>query len=136
MNFFEDLRPVHATLVFLESPKRLAKSLSDMTRVFGPRDATVGRELTKKFEEIRRGSLSELGEHYTQAGAPKGEVTIVVAPPTACETKAPPEEIDRLLKNALASASLKDAVSSVVAATGASKRDVYARALELDTRCK
>ena len=136
INFFDDLRPIRATLVFLESPKRLAKSLSDMTRVFGPRDAAVGRELTKKFEEIRRGSLSELGEHYTQAGAPKGEVTIVVAPPTASETKAPPEEIDRLLKNALASASLKDAVSSVVAATGTSKRDVYARALELDTRCK
>jgi 16S rRNA (cytidine1402-2'-O)-methyltransferase len=92
--------------------------------------------LTKKFEEIRRGYLSELGDNYTQAGTPKGEVTIVVAPPTVSKTKAPPKEIDRLLKNALASASLKDAVSSVVAATGASKRDVYARALELDTRCK
>jgi 16S rRNA (cytidine1402-2'-O)-methyltransferase len=136
MSFFEGLKLVQATLVFLESPKRLAKSLSDMTLVFGSRDAAVGRELTKKFEEIRRGSLSELGDNYTQAGAPKGEVTIVVAPPTVSETETPPEKIDHLLKNALASASLKDAVSSVVAATGASKRDVYARALELDTRCK
>jgi 16S rRNA (cytidine1402-2'-O)-methyltransferase len=136
MSFFEDLKPVQATLVFLESPKRLAKSLSDMTRVFGSRKAAVGRELTKKFEEIRRGYLSELGDNYKQASAPKGEVTIVVAPPKVSETEAPPEEIDRLLKNALASASLKDAVSSVAATTGASKRDVYARALELDTRCK
>ena len=107
-----------------------------MARVFGPRDAAMGRELTKKFEEVRRGPLNDLADHYTEAGAPKGEVTIVVAPPTVSKTKAPPKEIDRLLKNALASASLKDAVSSVVAATGASKRDVYARALELDTRCK
>jgi 16S rRNA (cytidine1402-2'-O)-methyltransferase len=135
-SFFEDLRPVQATLVFLESPKRLAKSLSDMARVFGPRDAAIGRELTKKFEEVRRGSLSELDYHYTQTGAPKGEVTIVVAPPAASEAAAPPEEIDRLLKKALTSSSLKDAVTGVVAATGAPKRYVYARALELDIRHK
>jgi len=134
--FFEDLKSVPATLVFLESPKRLAKSLSDMARVFGPRDAAIGRELTKKFEEVRRGPLSELADHYTEAGSPKGEVTIVVAPPTSSDADAPPEEIDRLLQNALVSSSLKDAVSAVVAATGAPKRDVYARALELDTRHK
>ena len=136
MGFFEDLRPVQATLVFLESSKRLGKSLSDMVLTFGSRDAAIGRELTKKFEEIRRGSLSELSDHYKQTGAPKGEITIVVAPPTASETEASPEEIDRLLRNALASASLKDAVSGVVAATGAVKRNVYARALELNTRRK
>jgi len=135
-SFFEDLRPVQATLVFLESSKRLAKSLNDMARVFGPRDAAIGRELTKKFEEVRKGTLSELGDHYTQVGSPKGEVTIVVAPPSSSETDAPPEEIDRLLKNALASSSLKDSVSFVVAATGATKRNVYARALELNNRRK
>jgi len=135
-SFFEDLKSVQATLVFLESPKRLAKSLSDMARVFGPRDAAMVRELTKKFEEVRRGPLNDLADHYTEAGAPKGEVTIVVAPPAAREAAAPPEEIDRLLKNALTTSSLKDAVSAVVAATGALKRNVYARALELDTRHK
>ncbi len=128
---FEELKSVPATLVFLESPKRLAKSLADMAQVFGPREAAVGRELTKKFEEIRRGSVEELAGYYLNAGAPKGEVTIVVAPPALSDGEASEEDIDRLLKQALAIGSLKDAVSAVVAATGAVKRDVYARALQL-----
>lgn len=133
---FEELRSVPATLVFLESPKRLAKSLNDMVRVFGSRTATVGRELTKKFEEIRRGSLPELALHYEEAGSPRGEVTIVVAPPDDDEAEASPKDIDALLVKALGKMSLKDAVAGVVAATGAIKRDVYARALELDSRHK
>jgi len=126
-----DLKPIPATLVFLESPKRLAKCLADMALMLGPRDAAIGRELTKKFEEVRRGTLGELAEHYAEAGAPKGEVTIVVAPPLAGDTKATPEDIDRLLADALQTLSLKDAVAAVSAATGAVKRTVYARALEL-----
>jgi 16S rRNA (cytidine1402-2'-O)-methyltransferase len=134
--FFEELKPVPATLVFLESPKRLAKSLSDMISVFGGRDAAVGRELTKKFEEIRRGSLEELAAHYAHAGSPRGEVTIVVAPPEPGAEEASADDIDRLLEAALQSSSLKDAVAAVSTATGAVKRDVYARALEMNARHK
>ncbi len=131
---FEELKSVPASLVFLESPKRLAKSLADMAGVFGLREAAVGREMTKKFEEIRRGSLEELAGHYADTGSPRGEITIVVAPPEAAEEEeASAEEIDALLIRALKNSSLKDAVAAVVAATGAVKRGVYARALELDS---
>ncbi|NQU56136.1 MAG: 16S rRNA (cytidine(1402)-2'-O)-methyltransferase [Rhodospirillales bacterium] len=131
-----ELKAVTATLVFLESPKRLAKSLADMAVVLGPREAAIGRELTKKFEEVRRGTLEELAEHYAEAGAPKGEVTIVVAPPLALEGKATVEDIDRLLGDALDSLSLKDAVAAVSAATGAPRRNVYSRALALSSMHK
>jgi 16S rRNA (cytidine1402-2'-O)-methyltransferase len=135
-NFFESIRLVQATLIFLENPKRLIKSLNSMALIFGPRDAAIGRELTKKFEEIKKGSLQELSDHYTREGEPKGEVTIVISPPTAKEMETPQQDIDRLLEKALAISSLKDAVSAVVKATGASKREVYARALELSARFK
>ena len=130
------LKGVPATLVFLESPKRLAKSLNDMAAVFGPRPAAVGRELTKKFEEIRRGSLQHLAQHYGEAGPPKGEVTIVVAPPDETAAEASGDDIDRLLEKALQGSSLKDAVAAVTAATGAARRTVYARALDLDSSRK
>ena len=68
LSFYQEVEPVAATLVFLESPKRLVKSLADMTEVFGDRTAAVTRELTKTFEEVRRGLLAELTEHYTEAG--------------------------------------------------------------------
>ena len=136
LNFFESLKFVQATLIFLENPKRLVKSLNNMARVFGPREAAIGRELTKKFEEIRKGSLQELSDHYTRDGVPKGEITIVISPPTANEMETPQEDIDLLLETVLAVSSLKDAVSAVVKATGASKREVYTRALELRTRLK
>jgi 16S rRNA (cytidine1402-2'-O)-methyltransferase len=127
----EGLKTIPATLVFLESPKRLAKSLGDMAAVLGNRDAAIARELTKKFEEVRRATLAELAAHYTAAGAPKGEITIVVAPPLEGAGEASSEDIDRLLSKALETLSLKDAVAAVSAATGAVRRDVYARALAL-----
>jgi 16S rRNA (cytidine1402-2'-O)-methyltransferase len=136
VSFYDEFKTTPATLVFLESPKRLAKSLADMIGVFGPRDAVVGRELTKKFEEIRRGPIEELANHYQEAGAPKGEVTIVVSPPEEGGGVASGEEIDALLLKALRNSSLKDAVAAVVSATGAVKREVYARALEMDSRHK
>jgi 16S rRNA (cytidine1402-2'-O)-methyltransferase len=134
--FFEALKLIQATLLFLENPKRTLKTLNEMALVFGPRDVAIGRELTKKFEEIRKGTLRELCDHYSKVGPPKGEVTIVVAPPSANEIDTPEEAIDRLLKKSLTIFSLKDAVSIVVEATGASKRDVYTRALKMDLQIK
>jgi len=78
-----DLRDLGATLVFLESARRLAATLADMEAVLGERQVAVAREITKKFEEVRRGTCAELAEHYAQAGPPKGEVVIVVGPPQA-----------------------------------------------------
>lgn len=125
-----ELAQIPATLVFLESANRLAATLADMAAVLGAREAAVARELTKKFEEVRRGSLADLARYYEDAGAPRGEIVIVVGPP---HPRAPlcAHEIDAMLENALARASLKDAVAEVVSMTGLARREVYARALAL-----
>ncbi|MDH3229128.1 MAG: 16S rRNA (cytidine(1402)-2'-O)-methyltransferase [Alphaproteobacteria bacterium] len=125
---FKDLLRVPASLVFFESARRLAASLADMAGVFGPRPAAVARELTKLHEEVRRDTLAALAQHYGAAGPPKGEVVIVVAPPAP---DAVPADIDALLRDALARMSLRDAAAVVSDATGAPRREVYARALAL-----
>ena len=134
IKFFEDLNTVQATLVFMENSKRIVKSLNDMTRIFGSRDAAIGRELTKKFEEVRKGSLDELYKHYALVGAPKGEVTIVIGPPPKNKTKVPQKKIDILLKEIIKVKSLRDTVETVVTSTGAPRKDIYARALKLTSK--
>jgi 16S rRNA (cytidine1402-2'-O)-methyltransferase len=127
----KDLAAIPATLVFLESAQRLDESLADMAETLGERQAAVTRELTKKFEEVRRDTLPQLAAHYAEAGAPRGEIVIVVGPP---EERAPlcQHEVDALLENALQRLSLKDAVAEIVAMTGMPRKDIYARALELN----
>jgi 16S rRNA (cytidine1402-2'-O)-methyltransferase len=115
-----------ATLIWYEAPHRLAETLADMAEAFGARAAAVARELTKRFEEVRRGPLSELAAHYA-ANAARGEVTIVVGPPEQDD----PEDLDGRLRAALAANSLKDAAALVATATGLPRKLVYARALAL-----
>jgi 16S rRNA (cytidine1402-2'-O)-methyltransferase len=115
-----------ATLVWYEAPHRLADALADMAEAFGARQAAVARELTKRFEEVRRGSLPELAAHYREHAA-RGEVTVVVGPPESDD----PEELDGRLRAALAGNSVKDAAALVAIATGLPRRVVYARALAL-----
>ncbi len=125
-----ELKNVPATLVFFESPQRLPDSLADLADILGPREAAVARELTKLYEEVRRGTLPELAAHYAEAGPPRGEVVLVIGPPGAEE--APSEaDIDSLLREALTRLSVRDAAADVAARTGQPKRAVYARALEL-----
>lgn len=124
-----ELAEVPASLLFFEAAGRLAATLADMAAVLGPREAAVTRELTKLFEEVRHGTLPELAEHYAAAGAPKGEIVIVVAPPKPAEAAA--TDLDAALRRALADMSLRDAAAAVAAATGRPRREVYARALQL-----
>ena len=126
----QDLSAVPATLIFFESANRLQATLADMAAVLGEREAAVAREMTKMFEEVRRGNLAALADHYASAGAPKGEVAIVVGPPAA-QARPDDAEINHLLVLALAKESLRDAVASVTAATGLPRREIYARALRL-----
>lgn len=119
---------LQATLVFYESAQRLASSLADMAAVLGPREAVVARELTKRFEELRRGRLDTLAESYDQP--PRGEIVVVVAPPAPVEAPAE-EELDARIEEALTQMSLRDAVGAVSAETGVAKKTVYARALAL-----
>jgi 16S rRNA (cytidine1402-2'-O)-methyltransferase len=124
-----ELAAVRATLLFLESPHRLAAALGDMSEILGEREAAVARELTKLHEEVRRGALPELAAHYAAAPEPKGEIVIVVGPPTE---HAPSEDsLDEALSHALAQMTLRDAVARVAQDTGIARGKVYARALEL-----
>ncbi|HTV69031.1 MAG TPA: 16S rRNA (cytidine(1402)-2'-O)-methyltransferase [Rhizobiaceae bacterium] len=124
------LKTVPATLVFFESPRRLADTLSAMADVLGERHAAIGRELTKTFEEMRRGSLTDLAAHYADADTPKGEVVICVGPP-AEDAVAGPEDTDRLLLSLSAEMSASKAASEAARLTGRPKPDLYRRLLEL-----
>jgi len=128
-----ELITIPATLVFFESTKRLPEALEAMHKVFGARQASVARELTKIHEEFRSGTLAELSAHYSSEGAPKGEAVILINPPTAEEGLAalPSMDTDMLLKKAMEEVSLKDAVEQVTAATGLPRKQLYQRALEL-----
>lgn len=128
--FFGDFESVQATLVFYESPRRLRAALEDMIAVWGPRRrAALCRELTKKFEEVRRGSLAELLEGLDDMTL-KGELVICVE--RAADTPPEAEDVEAALRRTMLSESLKDAAASVAKATGLPRRQVYQIALGLD----
>jgi len=129
------LAAIPGTLLIFESPRRLASMLADAASVLGGRKAAVTRELTKLFEEVRRGTLIELAHAYAQAETPKGEVVVVIGAPDAeVATVEAAEGLDARLETALEGHSLKEAVARVAADTGLPRRQVYARALELKPR--
>ena len=122
-----------ATTVFYEAPHRLPETLAAMAECFGGgRPAAVARELTKRFEEVRRGTLAALASHYA-AEAARGEVAVVVGPaPAEVSGEA---ELDAKLGEAMAAGmSVRDAAAAVAEATGLPRRQVYARALERGKR--
>ena len=128
----EGLRDVDATLVFYESPRRLTAALADMADVLGPREAAVARELTKRHEDVARGRLDDLARAAAGAPPPPGEIVVVVGPPAPREVE--DRTLDDALRRALALSGPRDAVDRVAADTGASRRRVYRRALELRKR--
>ena len=124
-----ELAPVRATLVFLESPKRLSASIAAMADILGDRAAAVAREMTKLHEEIRRGSLCDLAALYASMPAPKGEAVVVIGPPDHGQDA--PADLDAMLIDALDGMSVRDAAAMVAAATGIPRKEVYTRALAL-----
>ncbi len=125
-----ELVGLRATLLFLESPRRLAAALAAMAAAFGDREAAVARELTKLHQEVRRGRLDALAAEYAAAPAPKGEAVIVVGPPPA-PAPADAAEIDARLRAALGAMRTRDAAAAVARALGRPRREIYARAVEL-----
>jgi 16S rRNA (cytidine1402-2'-O)-methyltransferase len=120
-----ELAPVKSTLVFYESGPRLGVSLSAMAEVLGDREAAVARELTKKFEEVVTGSLRELAERYG-AEEPKGEIVVVVGPPTERPTES--GDIDAALREALETLPTAKAAGQIAKRFGIDRAEVYARA--------
>ena len=125
----EELKAVPATLVFYESPRRLAGALSALAGVLGDRPAAVCRELTKTFEEVRRGPLAALAAAYAGEDTPKGEVVVCVGPPLPQEARA--EDVDALLLSLSAELGASKAAAEVAKMTGGRKADLYRRLMEL-----
>lgn len=124
-----ELKDLKATLVFYESAQRLPEALADLHAVFGPRRAAVCREMTKLYEEARRGTLADLAVAYAAEGPPKGEIVIVVEGASALTTSA--EDLDTALRRALATMTVRDAADVVAEAFQEPRRRIYQRALEL-----
>ncbi len=124
------LAGIPASLIFYEAPQRLQACLRDLSEGLGDRPAAVARELTKRFEEVRRGTLDELALLYEDS-RPKGEIVIVIGPPDQAPPTMSAEQIDDALTEALATMSVSSAAATVAAATGQPKRDLYQRAIAL-----
>ena len=128
----EELREVPATLVMYESPRRVGELLGVLCEVWGKeRSAAVCRELTKRFEEVRRGTLETLQQDLDRDPV-RGEVVVVVdrAPARPADAAA---GLDELLGARLRALSLKAAVVEVAALTGLPRREVYQAALRLSS---
>lgn len=120
---------LRATLIWYEAPHRLLETLVDMGAVFGAeRAAAVGRELTKRFEQMVRGSIADVTTHFEKT-TPRGEITLLLGPPD--EEDAGADDLDRHLREALSTHSVKDAATLVAGFINLPRRTVYARALEL-----
>jgi 16S rRNA (cytidine1402-2'-O)-methyltransferase len=124
----EGLASVAATLVFYETAPRLERALLAIAELWPMREVAVARELTKLHEECRTGSAASLAAHYA-AHPPKGEIVLLIGPPTAAE--APVLDADALLRTALADAGPGKAAGIVAKATGLDRAVLYARALEI-----
>lgn len=125
----EEWKNVPGTLLAFETGPRLEGSLADIEAVLGNRDVAVVREMTKMFEESRRGSVSELLAHYKEKGAPKGEIVIVMAPPAVAEDDE--AALEAKLRKALKTMSTKEAATFVADMTGAKRKVLYEMALRL-----
>ena len=126
-----ELAAIPGTLVFFESPHRLQTMMKDAGHILGNRPAAVARELTKFFETVRRGRLSDLIALYENEATPKGEIVVLIGPPDAEQKPQSDDAVDQLLLRHMAQLSLKDAASVVAEETGIPRRIVYARAVAL-----
>lgn len=127
--FLESLSDQPGTLILYESARRLGATLALARDILGSnRNAAICRELTKKFEEVRRGTLDELAALYNET-PPKGEIVICIG---EGETIVDPAELENALREAMATQSLKDAAREVADRFGVSRRDLYQLGLKLD----
>ncbi|EAR51434.1 hypothetical protein OG2516_16976 [Oceanicola granulosus HTCC2516] len=127
-----ELARVPATLVFYESPGRVAALLADLVETLGAeRHGAICRELTKKFEEVAEGPLGELVARLGEMVV-KGEFVVLVAPPGAAAVSE--DDVDAALAQAMETMRVKDAANAVAGALGLPRRDVYQRALGLSRK--
>lgn len=129
----QELQTIPSTIILFESPKRIGACLKDLAEVFDPeRKGAVCRELTKLHEEIVRGSLSELAEHF-KGDAPKGEIVIVIGPPNSNSDTV---DVDEMLSELLERMPVSQAAAEAAGLSGLPKRKLYKRALALKDASK
>ncbi|MGI9509605.1 MAG: 16S rRNA (cytidine(1402)-2'-O)-methyltransferase, partial [Geminicoccaceae bacterium] len=127
----DELAAVPSTLIWFESPNRLAAALADLAERLGPRPAAIARELTKAFEEVRRGNLADLASTFAEEKPPRGEIVIVIGPPDGRNLDLAEDDLDEALRLALETAGPSSAAAAVAAETGRPRRELYQRALAL-----
>jgi len=126
--WLEELTAAQATVVIYESPRRVHRLLGELALCFGEeRQTAICRELTKRFEEVLRGSLSDL-LRATADRSLKGEIVLVV---DRAQAQATEEDMETALQRALRDLSVKDAAAQVAADLGLPRRQVYQAALRL-----
>lgn len=128
IDLFNELKGVDTTLVFYETAQRIVKSLTAAKDIFGNREMSVAREISKMFEECVNGTAEELIAHFATK-EPKGEMVLMIAPPREKDNS--DLDVAGIIKSKLAEMPLKSAVKEIVAAYGLNKNDVYELALKL-----
>jgi len=127
--FLAELATVPATVILFESPKRVHRTLRELAQSFGDgREAVVCRELTKRFEEVTRGTLASLAKDFADRVL-KGEIVLVVGRPLPVVVGE--GDIDAALRAALVRQTVKAATAEVAALLGLPRRQVYQRALRI-----
>ncbi len=128
-----DIKNIEATIGIYESAKRLTSSLKNIYQILGDRNIAVVRELTKKFEEVKRGKISELISHYEEAGNPKGEIVIVIEGYNATSDNLSIEQIESELKELIFTNKMKtkDAVKHLENVTALNKKELYNIAIKI-----
>ena len=125
-----NLRDLPFTLVFYESPKRVQEMLNSLRDILGgDRSVAVCRELTKKFEEVTRGTLDQVAAIYDDKSV-KGELVVVVGRSGAVEVS--DTDVETALREAMATMRVKDAATVVAGALGLPRRQVYQIALAME----
>lgn len=124
-----EVATVPGTLIYFETAKRIKACLSDMQEVLGDRQVAIARELTKKYEEILRGTFSELIARMEDTPL-RGEIVVIIAPPEA-EAQWDEDALRAALIPLIKTEGVKRAAAAIAGQSGHKKRDVYALALKL-----
>ena len=123
-----DLNTIPTTIVIYETSERLMGALEDVLAVLGNREIAVAREITKLYEEIKRGRVEEILKELYSNQKLKGEYVIVLGP-KAAEVSVDDKELSKILLNRMEGMSLKDAVIEVASLTKRSRQEIYKIAL-------
>lgn len=130
---FAELSKIPATLIFFESPHRISASVRVAADVLGPdRRAVVCRELTKTFEEFRRGTLGELAQYYDEDRTVKGEIVLLIEP-ASYDDIPDIEDVEKLLKDLASAMPAAKAAAEASKLTGLPRKELYQRLLDLKT---